>query len=120
MSEATEQAASGQTVRKKVRSCKISKVGGGDQGFPGGQGQGCLEVVRRPQQCLQLVTDEKKATVCRAQLRRRQRAEVWIPWEVLRASKKKAGMGRERNRREKAFQNKVLIPRALFEFITSY
>lgn len=55
-----------------------------------------------------------------AQLRRRQRAEVWIPWEVLRASKKKAGMGRERNRREKAFQNKVLIPWALFEFITSY
>lgn len=63
---------------------------------------------------------KKKVKVCRFQLRRRLRAEVWIPWEVLGASKQKAGMGRERNRREKAFQNKVVIPRPLFEFITSY
>lgn len=38
-----------------------------------------LKEYGRPQQCLQLVTEEKKAMVCTAQLRRRQRAEVWIP-----------------------------------------
>lgn len=62
----------------------------------------------------------EKVKVCSSQLGRRQRAEVWVPWEVPRASKHKAEMGRERNRREKAFQKKVLIPRALCGFITSY
>lgn len=79
-----------------------------------------LKECRRPQGCLQLATAKKMVKVCRSQLGRRLRAEVWIPWEVLGASKQKAGMGRARNRREKAFQNKVVIPRALFEFITSY
>lgn len=77
-----QQSGSEWTDRRKVESCILSTVGGGGQGLPGGQGQGWAEGEWRcPQGCLQLVT-AKKVKVCSSQLRRRQRAEVGIPWEV--------------------------------------
>lgn len=81
MANAADRAVCEETGRR-LKSCKLSTVIGGGQGLPGGQSRGGLkECGGEPQGCLQLVTT-KKVKACSSQLWRRQRAEVWIPWEV--------------------------------------